>query len=126
MTEADAREKWDDGAVAVSHDYTDNDRAITASETLGFAKLVGDPKGRLVGATVAAAHGGESIAELAAWIRAGRKVDDVSQTVHAYPTFSEGQARAADDHLRAKYFNPRVLRLTKPALGLLRRIDRPR
>jgi pyruvate/2-oxoglutarate dehydrogenase complex dihydrolipoamide dehydrogenase (E3) component len=125
MTEADAREKFGDDAVAVTHDYAHNDRAITAGETHGFAKLVGDPKGRLVGATVAAPHGGESIAELAAWVRAERKIDDVSQTVHAYPTFTEGQARAADDYLREKFLNPRVRRFTRPALALLRRIDRP-
>jgi pyruvate/2-oxoglutarate dehydrogenase complex dihydrolipoamide dehydrogenase (E3) component len=126
ITEADARDRFGEGTVTVTHDYAHNDRAITAGDTHGFAKLVGDPKGRLVGATVAAPRGGESIAELAAWVRAGRKIDDVSQTVHAYPTFSEGQARAADDYLREKLLSPRVRRFTKPALALLRRVDRPR
>jgi pyruvate/2-oxoglutarate dehydrogenase complex dihydrolipoamide dehydrogenase (E3) component len=126
MTEAEAREKLGDGIVTVTHDYSHNDRAITASETHGFAKLVGDPKGRLVGATVAAPHGGESIAELAAWVRAERKIDDVSQTVHAYPTFTEGQARAADDYLRQKLLSPRVRRFTRPALAFLRRVERVR
>lgn len=126
LSEEQARERYGAEAVGVTHDYAHNDRAITAGEAHGFAKLVGDPKGRLVGATVAAPRGGESIAELAAWVRAERKIDDVSQTVHAYPTFSEGQARAADDHLRAKYFTPRVRRVAKPALALLRRVDRPR
>jgi pyruvate/2-oxoglutarate dehydrogenase complex dihydrolipoamide dehydrogenase (E3) component len=126
LTEADARERYGDDVVSVTHDYAHNDRAITAGETHGFAKLVGDPKGRLVGATVAAPHGGESIAELAAWVRAERKIDDVSQTVHAYPTFSEGQARAADDYLRQKLLTPRVRKFTRPALALLRRVDRPR
>jgi pyruvate/2-oxoglutarate dehydrogenase complex dihydrolipoamide dehydrogenase (E3) component len=126
MTEEQAREQFGDDAVAVTHDYAHNDRAITAGQTAGFAKLVGDGKGRLVGATVAAPHGGESIAELAAWVRAGRKIDDVSQTVHAYPTFSEGQARAADDYLRLKYLNPKVRRFTRPALAVLRRVDRAR
>ena len=59
-------------------------------------------------------------------MRAGRKIDDVSQTVHAYPTFSEGQARAADDYLRGKYLTPKVRRLTKPALALLRKVERAR
>jgi pyruvate/2-oxoglutarate dehydrogenase complex dihydrolipoamide dehydrogenase (E3) component len=126
LTEAAARERFGDDTITVTHDYAHNDRAITAGETHGFAKLVGDGKGRLVGATVAAPHGGESIAELAAWVRAERKIDDVSQTVHAYPTFTEGQARAADDYLREKFLNPRVRRFTRPALALLRRIDRPR
>jgi pyruvate/2-oxoglutarate dehydrogenase complex dihydrolipoamide dehydrogenase (E3) component len=126
MTEAQAQEKLGAGVTTVQHDYAHNDRAITAGETHGFAKLVGDSKGRLVGATVAAPHGGESIAELAAWVRTGGKIADVSQTVHAYPTFSEGQARAADDYLRGKYFTPRVRRFTRPALAALRRLDRAR
>jgi pyruvate/2-oxoglutarate dehydrogenase complex dihydrolipoamide dehydrogenase (E3) component len=125
LTEADARAKFGDKTVVATHDYAHNDRAITAGETHGFAKLVGDPKGRLVGATVAAPRGGESIAELAAWVRAERKIDDVSQTVHAYPTFSEGQARAADDYLRGKYLNPRVRRFAKPVLAVMRRLHRP-
>jgi pyruvate/2-oxoglutarate dehydrogenase complex dihydrolipoamide dehydrogenase (E3) component len=125
LTEAQARERFGDKVTTATHDYAHNDRAITAGETHGFAKLVGDPKGHLVGATVAAPRGGESIAELAAWIAAGRKIDDVSQTVHAYPTFSEGQARAADDYLRQKYLSPRVRRFTRPALALLRRVGRP-
>jgi pyruvate/2-oxoglutarate dehydrogenase complex dihydrolipoamide dehydrogenase (E3) component len=124
LTEAQARERFGDEVVTVSHDYAHNDRAITTSETAGFAKLVGGPKARLVGATVAAARGGESIAELAAWVRTEGKIDDVSQTVHAYPTFSEGQARAADEYLREKYLSPRVRRFTRPALALLRRVDR--
>jgi pyruvate/2-oxoglutarate dehydrogenase complex dihydrolipoamide dehydrogenase (E3) component len=124
LTEAGARERFGDEAVAVTHDYAHNDRAITAGETRGFAKLVGDGRGRLVGATVAAPHGGESIAELAAWVRAERKIDDVSQTVHAYPTFSEGQARAADDYLRQKLLTPRVRSFTKPVLAVLRRVER--
>ena len=126
LTEAEARERHGDAVVVVTQDYAHNDRAVTAADTAGFAKLVGDPKGRLVGATVAAPHGGESIAELAAWIRAGGKLADVSQTVHAYPTFSEGQARAADEYLKRRYFNPRVRRFTRPALALLRRLDRAR
>ncbi len=126
LTEGQARERFGDDTVAVTSEYAGNDRAITAGETHGFAKLVGDPKGRLVGATVAAPHGGESIAELAACVRAGGKIDDVSQTVHVYPTFSESQARAADDYLRAKYLKPSVLRLARPALAALRRVDRPR
>jgi pyruvate/2-oxoglutarate dehydrogenase complex dihydrolipoamide dehydrogenase (E3) component len=122
LTEAEARLRHADATTVARHDYAHNDRAITAGETAGFAKLVGDGKGRLVGATIAAPRGGESIAELAAWIRAGRKIDDVSQTVHANPTFSEGQARAADDYLRDKFLSPRVRRFTRPALALLRRM----
>ncbi|MDQ6837032.1 MAG: FAD-dependent oxidoreductase [Actinomycetota bacterium] len=124
LTEAQARERYGDKVAAVVYDYELSDRAVTAGDARGFAKLVGDPKGRLVGASVAAAHGGESIAELAAWVRVGAKIDDVSNTVHAYPTFTEGQARAADDYLMAKHLTPSVRKITKQLLALLRRSGR--
>jgi pyruvate/2-oxoglutarate dehydrogenase complex dihydrolipoamide dehydrogenase (E3) component len=123
LTEADARQRWGVKATVTSFEYADLDRAITAGEPYGFAKLVGDSRGRLVGATVCAPAGGEAIAELAAWIAQGRRVDDVSRMVHAYPTFAEGPARAADAHLRARLLGSRTRTLARPALAALRSID---
>lgn len=123
LTEADARRRWGEAASATSFDYSELDRAVTAGETGGFATLVGDPRRRLVGATVCAPAGGEAIAELAAWIAHGRRIDDVSRTVHAYPTFAEGPARAADAHLRARLLGGRTRALARPALAALRSID---
>jgi pyruvate/2-oxoglutarate dehydrogenase complex dihydrolipoamide dehydrogenase (E3) component len=121
-----ARERWGDRAIVQRFDYTGLDRAITHGDPIGYAELVGDPKGRLVGATVVGQAAGETIAELTAWLATSAKIATISQTVHAYPTFSEGPSRAADDVLRAKYFSPRMRRITRPVLALLRRLDRPR
>lgn len=126
LREADARERLGDGVQSWRFDYAQLDRAIVTGETAGFAKLVADRRGRLIGATVAAPRGGEAIAEMAAWIRQGRRLDDVSQQVHAYPTFAEGPSRAAHDYMRAKYFTDRVRAVTRPALAALRLLDRPR
>ena len=125
LTETEARARWRAPAV-VSFDYAELDRAITDGRNEGFVTLIGDPKGRLVGATIAAPGAGESIAELAAWVATGSQLDRVSQTVHAYPTLSEGPARAADDHLRARYATPRNRLLTRGALRVLAAVDRPR
>ena len=125
LTLAQARVRWREPVIA-SFDYADLDRAITDGRREGFVTLVGDPKGRLVGATIAAAGAGESIAELAAWIASGAKLDRVSQTVHAYPTLSEGPSRAADERLRARYAAPRTQRLARGALRVLSLVDRPR
>lgn len=126
LREADAKQRLGDGVRAWHFDYAQLDRAITAGETAGFAKLVADRRGRLVGATVAAPRGGEAIAALAAWIRQGRRLDDVAEQVHAYPTFAEGPARAAHDYMRAKIFTNRVRAVARPALAALRLLDRPR
>ncbi|HUP76634.1 MAG TPA: FAD-dependent oxidoreductase [Acidimicrobiales bacterium] len=119
-----AHERWGDKALVQRFDYATLDRAIAHGDASGFAELIGDPKGRLVGATVVSNAAGESIAELTAWIANGAKIATISQTVHAYPTFSEGPSRAADDVLRAKYFSPRMRRIIRPVLSLLRLLDR--
>ncbi|MDY7104887.1 MAG: FAD-dependent oxidoreductase [Actinomycetota bacterium] len=121
-----ARQRWGDDAIVQRFDHAGLDRAITAGDPAGWSELVADPKRRLVGATVVGAAAGESIAELAAWMTAGAKVDRISTTVHAYPTFAEGPSRAADDVLRGVYLSPTVRRLTTPLLAALRHLDRPR
>lgn len=126
LTEAQARERWGDRTIVAESDYETLDRAITAGEAYGFAKLVADPRRRLVGATIAAPGGGEAIAELTAWVARGEKIDAVSRTVHAYPTLAEGPARAADQHLTARYSTPRMRAITRPILATLRVLERAR
>ncbi len=126
LTEAQARERWGDRVVIAEFDYAGLDRAITAGEAYGFAKLVADPRRRLVGATIAAPGGGDAIAELTAWISRGEKLDAISRTVHAYPTLAEGPARAADNHLAARYSSPRLRAIARPLLGTLRALERRR
>jgi pyruvate/2-oxoglutarate dehydrogenase complex dihydrolipoamide dehydrogenase (E3) component len=126
LTEARARERFGDGVIVATSDYASLDRAIAAGEAYGFAKLVADPRGRLVGATVAAPAAGEAIAGLTAWVSRGARIDDVSRTVHAYPTFAEGPARAADQHLAARYSSARARNLARPVLAALRALERPR
>jgi pyruvate/2-oxoglutarate dehydrogenase complex dihydrolipoamide dehydrogenase (E3) component len=124
LNEAEARDRWGDRVVIAESDYGQLDRAITAGVRYGFAKLIADPKRRLVGATVAAPAGGEAIAELTAWVSRGAKLDAVSRTVHAYPTLAEGPARAADSYLAARYSTPRTRAITRPALAALRLLAR--
>jgi pyruvate/2-oxoglutarate dehydrogenase complex dihydrolipoamide dehydrogenase (E3) component len=126
LTEAQARERWGQRVIVAEHDYAELDRAITAGEPYGFAKLVADPRGRLVGATIAAPGGGEAIAELTAWVSRGAKIDAVSRTVHAYPTLAEGPARAADGLLAARYGSPQVRAVARPLLATLRALEQRR
>jgi pyruvate/2-oxoglutarate dehydrogenase complex dihydrolipoamide dehydrogenase (E3) component len=124
LTEEQARRRWGDRVVTAELDYAELDRAITAGEGYGFAQLVADPRRRLVGATVAAPGGGDVIAELTAWLARGARIDDISRTIHAYPTLAEGPARAADRLLAARYSTPRVRAVTRPLLAALRTLQR--
>jgi pyruvate/2-oxoglutarate dehydrogenase complex dihydrolipoamide dehydrogenase (E3) component len=124
LSEAAARERFGRRVSCWAFPYERLDRAITAGEGYGFAKLVGGPRGRLVGATVAAPAAGEVIAELGQWVARGARIAEVSQAVHAYPTFAEGPARAADEAVRARWQGPPGRWLTRTLLAARRLADR--
>jgi pyruvate/2-oxoglutarate dehydrogenase complex dihydrolipoamide dehydrogenase (E3) component len=79
------------------------DRAVTAGATRGFVKLLAGPRpvvgnlggGRILGATIVAARGGEMIHEAALAMRTGMFTGRLVQTVHAYPTWSLALRQAA-------------------------------
>jgi pyruvate/2-oxoglutarate dehydrogenase complex dihydrolipoamide dehydrogenase (E3) component len=83
----------------------------------GFAKIVTDPRGKLLGAGIAAPHAGELIAEYALAITQGLKAADVSSTIHAYPTFAMVNRRAADQRLKDG-LTPTAKRWIKRIFGL--------
>ncbi len=117
---AAAREKWGSKAIVERFDYANLDRAITHGRTGGWVELVGDKKRRIVGATIVGEAAGESIAEIVAFMTAGAKIDTLSTTVHAYPTFSEGASRAANSVLADRYFSPRAKRVSSMVRRVLR------
>jgi pyruvate/2-oxoglutarate dehydrogenase complex dihydrolipoamide dehydrogenase (E3) component len=125
LTAAQARERLGRDPLVLGHDYAESDRALTAGTARGFAKLVTGRRGRVLGATLVAPAAGESIAELAALVRRGGTAAELSQAIHAYPTYSEGPARAAEAWWAHRYLTPRGRRLLRPLLALLRAIDRP-
>jgi pyruvate/2-oxoglutarate dehydrogenase complex dihydrolipoamide dehydrogenase (E3) component len=124
--EAEARERLGRDPLVLRHDYAESDRALTADTARGFAKLVTGRRGRLLGATVVGSAAGESIAELVALMRRRGTVADLSRVIHAYPTYTEGPARAAERWWSQRYLNPRGRRVLRPLLALLRAVDRPR
>lgn len=125
LTEAEARERYGDAVTVTSSSYAGLDRAIANATTDGFAKLVAGPRDRIVGATIVGEHGGDAIAEIVAWMSKDEKLGAVGQTTHAYPTFAEASAKAANEVLRERFFSPRVRAVTRPLLALLRLLDRP-
>lgn len=66
-------------------------RGVIAGETVGMVKLVADAvHGTLLGGSVLAANGAELLGEIALAVRLGLGARDICETLHAYPTFSEG------------------------------------
>jgi pyruvate/2-oxoglutarate dehydrogenase complex dihydrolipoamide dehydrogenase (E3) component len=76
--------------------FDEIDRARAEGETEGFAKLLTDPSGRLLGAAIVGPHAGELIAEAVLAITKGMKAGDLSSAIHVYPTLASITRRAAD------------------------------
>jgi pyruvate/2-oxoglutarate dehydrogenase complex dihydrolipoamide dehydrogenase (E3) component len=72
------------------------DRAQTASEAAGFIKLVlAGKKEEIVGAHIVGAHAGELLGEIALAMERHLTINDILDTMHAYPTMSIGIQQAA-------------------------------
>jgi pyruvate/2-oxoglutarate dehydrogenase complex dihydrolipoamide dehydrogenase (E3) component len=73
------------------------DRAVLDGEPEGFARVHAERRsGRILGATLVAAHAGELIGEMSLAITAGLGLGDVARTIHPYPTQAEAWKRLGD------------------------------
>jgi pyruvate/2-oxoglutarate dehydrogenase complex dihydrolipoamide dehydrogenase (E3) component len=87
------------------------DRAIAEEAPEGFVKLLTVPgRDRLLGATLVGGPAAEMVNELTTAMRHGLGLNRLLGTIHAYPTFSEGNKLAAGAWKRA-HLDSRLLRL---------------
>jgi pyruvate/2-oxoglutarate dehydrogenase complex dihydrolipoamide dehydrogenase (E3) component len=80
--------------------FDEIDRARAEGETAGFAKIVTDPGGKLLGAAIVGPRAGELIAEYALALAKGMHAKDVTGVIHAYPTLAQINRRVADQRLK--------------------------
>jgi dihydrolipoamide dehydrogenase len=119
LTEEEAREKYGDIRVYKAP-YSQNDRAITDLEGEGFAKVICDSKGRILGAHIFGASAGELIHEYVLAKSSGLRIKALSSAIHIYPTLAQVVKRSADgyyfDLMKSNWFKV----LTKFMLKFLR------
>lgn len=65
-------------------------RANTENEFDGFVKVITDKKGVIIGGSIVAPRAGEMIHEIALAMKCRVTADELSDMIHAYPTYSEG------------------------------------
>jgi len=99
LSEAEAKERNIPHRV-YRFPFDDIDRARAESETEGFAKIVTDPEGKLLGATIVGAHAGELIAEYGLALSHGMRTKDISAVIHTYPTLAMINRRVADQRMK--------------------------
>jgi pyruvate/2-oxoglutarate dehydrogenase complex dihydrolipoamide dehydrogenase (E3) component len=118
MTEAEARAEHGDGVKVLTHPFHDNDRAQAEGDTVGFGKLILDPKGRIIGAAIVGAHAGDLIEPLVLALDSGMKLSTIASGVVAYPTRAEITKRLAGQYFTPMLFSPR----TRTLVSLLKRL----
>ena len=97
LTEEEARARYKDIKVYKSY-YSSNDRAVTDLEESGFAKVICDKKGRILGAHIVGASAGEIIHEYVLAKSVGLKIRKLSSLIHIYPTLAQVVKRSADQY----------------------------
>ncbi len=76
------------------------DRAITASKTEGFIKVVTKKwSSQILGCTIVAPRAGEMLSEITLAMRAKISLHKLSSLIHPYPTYSGAIRKAADLYL---------------------------
>jgi pyruvate/2-oxoglutarate dehydrogenase complex dihydrolipoamide dehydrogenase (E3) component len=94
--------------------FDDNDRAVCDGEYHDyFAKVLVDPKGQILGATIVHPRAGDLLAELVLAKKHGLSLDKVYNTIHAYPTLGEINAALGGAYMRTKLSPTMRNKLTK-------------
>jgi pyruvate/2-oxoglutarate dehydrogenase complex dihydrolipoamide dehydrogenase (E3) component len=102
LTDAQARARH--GAIRVVRwPYRDNHRAQAEREIRGHIKVVTDPKGLILGATIVGAAAGEQITAWTLAINHGLNIRAFAELVMPYPTYMEVGKQAA-----ITFFTPRL------------------
>ena len=76
--------------------FEEMDRARAEGDTEGFAKIITDPKGVILGAAIAGPHAGELIHEYVLAMAKRMTANDLSGIIHIYPTLAQINRRVAD------------------------------
>lgn len=93
--------------------FADNDRAHTERDTAGEVKIVADPRGHILGATILGAAAGELILPWALAIAQRLKLGAMANLVAPYPTRGEAGKRAAGSFYTPTLFAPRTRLLVR-------------
>ena len=71
-------------------------RAIAMDKKEGFVKIAHTKDGAVRGMVIVSEDAGNMIAEAALAIEMGATIEDIADTIHPHPTFSEGVQEAAE------------------------------
>ncbi|MBV9687727.1 MAG: FAD-dependent oxidoreductase [Alphaproteobacteria bacterium] len=93
--------------------FSENDRAQTERETMGFVKAVLRRNGRILGASILGAGAGDLILPWALAISQRLKIGALANLIVPYPTRGEASKRAAGCYYTPTLFSPRTRRIVR-------------
>jgi dihydrolipoamide dehydrogenase len=85
-----------EGVNVVKFPLTALGRAVALDTTDGFVKIAYDESGTVKGVEIVSDDANAMIAEATLAIEMGANVEDLADTIHAHPTYSEGVQEAAE------------------------------
>lgn len=102
LSEQKARERYGDDVYVLKQEFAGVDRAIAEAATSGFAKIITNKKGEILGATLVGISAGELIHEIVLAMRYNLKVSSLTG-IHIYPTLSEINSKTGLLFTKQKY-----------------------
>jgi len=112
MTEAEALAKYGEKVEVFKKEFKEIDRARCEEATKGFAKLVARGQ-KILGVTIVGPSAGDYINEYVLAMKTGKKLGDISSSIHVYPTLGEINKRVADKYFTKKLFTPFIKKLAR-------------
>ena len=94
MCEEEAKSKYPDAKIA-KFPYLGSGKAYVMGKVEGFAKIIGDSKGRIIGVEIFGEGACDLIAEAVLAKTADVDIEEWSRAVHGHPTLSEILQEAA-------------------------------
>jgi len=102
-------------------DFAHNDRAVCdGTQEDNFAKVLIDPKGKILGAAIVHPHAGDLLGEIVLAKKNGLRLSALGSVIHAYPSLSEINGALARAYLKTSLTASRKKILTKLAAFLRR------
>jgi pyruvate/2-oxoglutarate dehydrogenase complex dihydrolipoamide dehydrogenase (E3) component len=102
LTEEEARKIYGQDIYVLKQDFAGVDRAQAEAATKGFAKIITNSQGYILGAHLVGSSAGELIHEIVLAMANNLKVSALSG-IHVYPTLSEVNSKAALLFTKQKY-----------------------
>jgi pyruvate/2-oxoglutarate dehydrogenase complex dihydrolipoamide dehydrogenase (E3) component len=113
LIDIQAKKKLGAGINILRWSFAENDRASAERRGDGFAKVVTDARGRILGATIVGPHAGELILPWVMAVSGKWKIGKMAGAMAPYPTLSEVGKRAAGSWYVPRLFSERTRKIVR-------------